>query len=53
MPMFVVVLLAEDGRYVLTSPMPEIACERWADAHESEYGEGQELIIERVNGGLW
>ena len=44
--MYQVVLIAEDGCYVLTDPMSEAAALRWIESNEYRYGEGQSLDLE-------
>jgi hypothetical protein len=46
--MYNVILMGEDGDYILAGPMTEKEAARYCDRHESNYGEGQRLCIERV-----
>jgi len=46
--MFEVVLIAEDGEYILTDPMPEKAALAWIKSNENRYGEGQRLSLQYV-----
>lgn len=48
--MYEVVLIAEDGEYVLTDPMSEASALRWIKSNESRYGEGQDLCVQYVEG---
>jgi hypothetical protein len=43
--MYEVVLVAEDGEYVLTDPLIESQALLWARRNESRYGEGQRLEL--------
>ena len=46
--MYQVLLVAEDGEYVLTDPMTERDALAWIRLNESRYGEGQRLCLEYV-----
>ena len=46
--MYNVILIAEDGEYTLAGPMPEQAAIQFCESHESNYGEGQQLCIEKA-----
>lgn len=46
--MYEVVLIAEDGTYTLTDPMPEQAALAWIKRNETRYGEGQRLSLQYV-----
>jgi hypothetical protein len=46
--MYKVILIAEDGEYTLAGPMSEQAAIEYCDNHDSNYGEGQQLCIERA-----
>lgn len=48
MTMYEVILIAEDGQYTLTDPMPERQALAWIKRNESRYGEGQRLALQYV-----
>lgn len=46
--MYEVILIAEDGSYTLTDPMPEQAALAWIARNQACYGEGQRLALQYV-----
>ena len=46
--MYQVILVAEDGEYTLTAPLPERAALAWIKRNETRYGDGQRLCLQYV-----
>ena len=46
--MYHVVLIAEDGTYVLTDVMSKASATAWIARNECRYGDGQQLALEYI-----